>query len=134
MDEGDEPISLLHQHHWSIFSNFSWAHPVSNKTCWEKAHEFYIPQGLFSTPKMKREMIDDRLVFDSGNLKTNNELFIKQKVARGEKINKRKAIEKRKNPPVVAETEAVNETVAVTQESDITNDSVEPEEFVTVEL
>ena len=54
VDEGDDPILSLHQHHWSIFTGFSWAHPVSNKTCWEKAHEFYILQGLFLAPKLKK--------------------------------------------------------------------------------
>ncbi len=28
-------------------TDYSWRCPDSNKTCWEKAHEFYIPKGLF---------------------------------------------------------------------------------------
>ena len=131
---GSPQLQNLKKIDGSPITDFSWAHPVSNKTCWEKAHEFYIPQGLFSAPKMKREKIDGRLVFDSGNLKTKNELFIKRKLAKGEKINKSRATGKRKNPPVVPEIEVTNEAVAITQDSETAVDAVDTEEFVTVEL
>ena len=78
--------------------------PDRSMTCWEKAHCFYIPNGLF-VDKVQEQDGSGRPIFQ--NVRTSSTVFKRKRVAlglsevapRGKRGTKRKATNKRRGPP-----------------------------------
>ena len=61
-------------------TDYSWRAPDETQTCWEKAHSFYIPNGLFDDVKIS-QVNKFQPVFQ--NLRLSSEVYKKKRIAEG---------------------------------------------------
>jgi hypothetical protein len=73
--------------------DYSWRAPNTEWTCWEKAHKFYIPQGLFRNmvPKLNGSNVSFQCAVVS------SQLYNAKRLALGEEVVKRGRTSGRKN-------------------------------------
>ncbi len=61
-------------------SDYSWMAPDDSMNCWEKAHTFYIPKGLFSAGESIKN-VNEKLKF--GNVALSSECYLAKRRALG---------------------------------------------------
>ena len=92
-------------------TDYSWMAP-DGLSCWQKAHDFYIPRGLFArnpTPISTESPIGEKPRFQKS--KVSSEIYCKKRLAFGlDKVMRGRKKEKTETPPPGSYAEEVEET------------------------
>ena len=92
-------------HGFRITDTDSWLCPDSHLTCWEKAHNFYIPMGLFHIED-KNDLFEQRQV----DFKNFSKINKKSKLFRAKKKSLYKLAYKRDTPTVISQVTKTEDT------------------------
>jgi len=78
---GSHPRHIIRNKDGKEISDYSWMAPNDSISCWEKAHSFYIPRGLFSAGASIKDRNQEKLKF--GNIALSNECYLAKRKALG---------------------------------------------------